>query len=419
MHLQSGSFVYVEYDEAEEPWHELLLGKEMAPGRHVVQSADGDEWVQDLWLSTDVKGLRLGNLSWTLPAGLGSRHGVPVYRFAAKPSRVKISDFLSRNDAVIAEQVASDAETEIVKVDSKLPASKALADAPAAKKESGSKKPAAGGLAAMTFDEGEWITVLGGPEPAGTILDSDQVKERLPVTMLGGWALCFDESEKSVVVLKKVPIGKGETFLDEVIPKLRPFDKGSTPRKVDDARILAVARNKAGKRLMTFAEQVLKMAKEEFPDPDWGLLGPRSAPYCLTEYAKVGSSLVTRSSTWRHENNIDEHSHVGQIHELVSEAIDLFITVDQLDGFNLTGVESLVRVLQYHEYEVRKKRDAKAPPDGSHYFRSRGKATGGCVLDPELLKWIAAKAGQDSAILKETRKAAEEATLSRKGKKDV
>ncbi len=52
-------------------------------------------------------------------------------------------------------------------------------------------------------------------------------------------------------------------------------------------------------------------------------------------------------------------------------------------------------------------------------FRSRGKATGSCVLDPELLKRVAAKAGQDSAILKETRKAAEEATLSRKGKKDV
>ena len=408
----------MEYDEAVEPWHELLLGKEMAPGRRVVQSTDGVEWVQDLWLSADVKGVLLGNLSWTLPSGLGARHGVPVYRFSAKPSRAKIDDFLSRNDAVIAEQVAADAEGDGAKDDAKPAASTALVDRSSPKKAKGVKKPEAGGLAAMKFDEGEWITVLGAPEPAGTILDSDQVKERLPVTVLGGWALCYDESEESVVVLKKVPIGKGETFLDEASQKLRRADKGGTPRKVDDARILPVARNKAGKRLRTFAEQVLKMSKEEFPDHDWGLLGPRSAPRCLTEYAKVGSSLVTRSFTWRHESNIAEHSHVGQIHELVSEAIDLLITVDQLDGFNLTGVESLVRVLQYHECEVRKKREAKAPPDGSRYFRSRGKATGGCVLDPELLKWIAAKAGQDSAILKETRKAAEEATLSRKGKKD-
>ncbi len=54
----------MEYDEAVEPWHELLLGKETAPGRRLVQSADGDEWVQDLWLSADVKGVLLGDSSF-------------------------------------------------------------------------------------------------------------------------------------------------------------------------------------------------------------------------------------------------------------------------------------------------------------------------------------------------------------------
>jgi hypothetical protein len=37
-------------------------------------------------------------------------------------------------------------------------------------------------------------------------------------------------------------------------------------------------------------------------------------------------------------------------------------------------------------------------------------------VDPELLRWIATKAGQDSAILKETRKAAEEAAAAKKAK---
>ena len=42
----------------------------------------------------------------------------------------------------------------------------------------------------------------------------------------------------------------------------------------------------------------------------------------------------------------------------------------------------------------------------------------GAIIDPELLKWIANRASQDSAILKEQRKAAEEAVLARKGKKE-
>ena len=38
-------------------------------------------------------------------------------------------------------------------------------------------------------------------------------------------------------------------------------------------------------------------------------------------------------------------------------------------------------------------------------------------MDPELMKWIASKASQESAVLKEQRKAAEEQALAKKGKK--
>jgi hypothetical protein len=128
--------------------------------------------------------------------------------------------------------------------------------------------------------------------------------------------------------------------------------------------------------------------------------------------------MTARATTWRHENSIPDESHNGIVHELISEAVELFACVDQMDIMNSTGVETLMRHLQYAEYEVKKKRDAKSPVDGAYYFRGRPRATGGAIIDPELLKRIANKASQDSAVLKEQRKAAEEQALAKKGKKD-
>ena len=78
----------------------------------------------------------------------------------------------------------------------------------------------------------------------------------------------------------------------------------------------------------------------------------------------------------------------------------------------------MTRHLQYVEFEVKKKRDAKAPSDGAHYFRPRVRQTGGAILDPELMEFIASKASQGSAVLKAQRHAAEEQALAKKGAKN-
>ena len=70
------------------------------------------------------------------------------------------------------------------------------------------------------------------------------------------------------------------------------------------------------------------------------------------------------------------------------------------------------------EHEVKKKAEAKKQPDGSEYFVGRQKRTGGALVSPDLVKWVAEKASRESAILKESRKAAEERALVRKGAKE-
>ena len=93
-----------------------------------------------------------------------------------------------------------------------------------------------------------------------------------------------------------------------------------------------------------------------------------------------------------------------------------FVCIDQYDLFNSAGAEVLARHMQYDEFENKKKRDAKAPADASHYFRPRMRQAGGAILDPELMKFIASKSLQESAVPNGQGKAAEEQALAKKGK---
>ena len=58
------------------------------------------------------------------------------------------------------------------------------------------------------------------------------------------------------------------------------------------------------------------------------------------------------------------------------------------------------------------KADARKESDGSEFFVGRQKRTGGALISPELVKWVAEKAARESAILKESQKAAKEQALA-------
>ncbi len=75
--------------------------------------------------------------------------------------------------------------------------------------------------------------------------------------------------------------------------------------------------------------------------------------------------------------------------------------------------ESLVRELQYNEFEIKKKVEMKKPASNAEWFLGRPRRTGGALVWPALAEWVAGRA-KESAILKEQRKAAEERSLVRK-----
>ena len=113
---------------------------------------------------------------------------------------------------------------------------------------------------------------------------------------------------------------------------------------------------------------------------------------------------------------LEEDSHLCAAHEMLSEIMEMACCVDQLDDGNLVSCEVAARHLQFIEHEVKKKADVKRRTDpGMDFFLGRTKRSGGALVSPELTKWVASKAAQESSVLKEQRKAAEEQKLARGG----
>ena len=184
----------------------------------------------------------------------------------------------------------------------------------------------------------------------------------------------------------------------------------------EDGRTMPVARNSAGERyrdLRSVAETC-----SEVPFDDWALAGPRTVRWRVLQVVRTGNGTVARHQTWKHENNLKDDDHLCQLHEVLSEIVELLPCVGQVDLGNLCGLEAVARHLQFVEYEAKKKADSKRSGSNGEFFLGRSKRTGGALISPDLLKWVSGKAAQESAVPKEQRKAAEERALARKKDKN-
>ena len=76
-----GTYIYVHYGGAGEPWNELVILAHVFDNNWVVMNPDMDMYVEELG-SPPLHDVKMGVGARGLPAGLGARYGNPVYRFA-------------------------------------------------------------------------------------------------------------------------------------------------------------------------------------------------------------------------------------------------------------------------------------------------------------------------------------------------
>ncbi|CAK0819174.1 unnamed protein product, partial [Prorocentrum cordatum] len=341
--VQAGDVVFLDYGEAEEPWHERLILASLGGARYLVLTPDEDMYEEEI----DTRSV--------------ADFRQPVYRFTERPRGAALQSWI---DA---------AEEQAVEL------------------------RAARGLA----EEPERGAVYSLPDSLDTPSEDFVAFGQHGLYDLG-------RRGRSAVLVRLAPGETADEALRTFVASAVPDAVGGTrtPPPAEDARALAIKRDAAGRRFRDLKSVADSSEQCEFED--WALSGPRTASYVVKEIAKQSGGPVQRHTTWKHENKLNDDEHSVVAHEMPSEILELACTYDQVDVANLASMEALARHLQFLEHKVKKKKETIKDFDSQDYYLGRTRRTGGAIIRPELLKWVAESAARDSAILKEERKAAEE-----------
>ena len=413
---------FLRFDTDEELWNERII---------LVQ-VDGDRWMcltPDLDIVCEtlavppLRGIKYGD-GTRLPYGLGAGHGKPVYRFdrGDVPAGARLAELVAEATAAIpglppVVAVAPVADAAVARAPAAIPARRRLppprGDARADVEEvAGTGRPPA----PTDMNQRLWIVdTAGGALAFGTSLTAAEMS--LSGTVAGDRGLFWRDGQ--VVSVRAVPTADLAASIASIRSQFGPAAP-PTPREpagpaptADDVRTMAVVRTSAGTRFRDWRSVGENLDQVTFPEADWGLAGPRCAAWYIRELAKCGLGPAARHNQWRFENKLNDDDRLCCNHEMLSEILELFGTIDQLDLSNLAGAESLTRYLQHIEYEAKKKVEARAGYDEAEDFLGRPRRATGGLICPELMEFVANKAAKRSAVMKEQRKAAEERALAR------
>ena len=112
-----------------------------------------------------------------------------------------------------------------------------------------------------------------------------------------------------------------------------------------------------------------------------------------------------------------------QEHEHGMRALQFFGEYDQVDLPNLVGLEVIMRRCQVIEFHYEKKgkaqqggkdQSAGVTRDEAAYFSGTHRLAGEVMVCPDLVDWVSKEIGRDVEVVKQMRKAREEAKLGRK-----
>ncbi|CAK0822068.1 unnamed protein product [Prorocentrum cordatum] len=202
-------------------------------------------------------------------------------------------------------------------------------------------------------------------------------------------------------------------FVEEVSPANETsfFDTGVS----GDARIMAVRRNRQGRRERTWAEMVADVAREDFTN-DWDLPGPRSTLWCLEFVNQEGLGLDGHHERLRSTRKLESSSWGASEHYCVTQALKLGLLKDQVNGSNLMMVDSLFRRLQTIEFaHSERAREQEAKGHGGKLgleeqmaCAGSSRAGGSLMICPLLLDDARGEVEREAPLAQNPRKARDE-----------
>eukprot|EP00972_Heterocapsa_arctica_P100613 14835545-Heterocapsa_arctica.AAC.1 len=108
-----------------------------------------------------------------------------------------------------------------------------------------------------------------------------------------------------------------------------------------DCRILPVSLDGAGERWRTIDHALPVMFQQKFDD--WPLDSVRSALYLMRELRRSSKTFLTSHTDWVKNSGVRAADRSVREHRVLSKALELAVSYDQLSVVNLSCLEVLVK----------------------------------------------------------------------------
>lgn len=404
-----GRIVLVRYDGFQE-WHERMILMHVETSFYLIVTPDYDFFVEQLDLRNgDIDGLRQYGPGEVLPTGVA---GNRIYAFAPLTAR-EIWDLLVEGRQL---GLAERAARGIMGAVANLPPAPAAGGAPVrphlAPGGSATIPQAAAGAAGgagagfavpppaapagpAVAGVGPAVAPLGGvwivDEPSATLNVGDIVDLPPDVVMLQGRGLGTVANE--VTLIRFLEAG---TNINEYVAERKAL-------LADDDRTLPVDSSRAAGSEVDLIKEMTHKESLTFP----GLEGPRTADWLVSKIALSGAGgFIARHHRWVRESGISVTDRSTFEHQLLSKALEAAISIDRLNVKNLCIIEVLARRLQLIE-EVISENPGAPNWEGATHYMGWADRKGGALLAPSLRTHVAKQLAEETATLKEKRKARE------------
>lgn len=142
----------------------------------------------------------------------------------------------------------------------------------------------------------------------------------------------------------------GETWIERV--SVSGLDEWRRLRResAGDLRLLGDHRTASGRRHLELRDALPLFRDTKFDD--WPLAGPKVVPEFLRSVAEGPGNLTSYHHEWMRRSGVNEVSSAAHEHRILTEALRLGVTLDQLDLSNLASFEQVTRRLVQIETAV-------------------------------------------------------------------
>ena len=184
----------------------------------------------------------------------------------------------------------------------------------------------------------------------------------------------------------------------------------------DDVRILPVLLGRDKRRHRRLEECEMMYYEDDFWD--WPLEGGRGLSNAAREMSRANLTWLTHHDNWRTRSGINANSRSVHEHCALCRILHWLTVYDQLNLVNSAGAEcaNMRRELIEHAHD----RHPDAPDwSGADDFMGLPASSGGAIVNPARLNYVAGRQGARAKVMENVRKAREEtASFLRRGKGD-